>query len=283
MSTSARNYDHVARLAAALDGLSDAYLVVVTGAGISLASGIPTFRGSDPGAVWKRDLTELATYSFFREDPVESWRWYLSRFDTLTEARPNPAHRALVALERWQLRRGGRFLLVTQNIDTLHEDAGAREMVKVHGSSDRVRCPTDGCRRGAPAGSLLRAEVGLERFLADPGEATLPRCPECGDVLRPHVLWFDEYYGEHRDYQWPRVQEAAVTMGLGLFVGTSFAVGVTDIFLQSGLGAGVPLLTVDPAGNRVPYGGITVLQAKAEELLPAVCERLGIPLERPSA
>ncbi len=67
-------------------------------------------------------------------------------------------------------------------------------------------------------------------------------------------------------------------MSLGLFVGTAFAVGVTDMFLQAGLGAGVPIFTVDPAGSRVPYGGITVLQAKAEELLPAVCGELGITL-----
>ena len=86
--------DNVSRLAAALEPLSDAYLVVVTGAGISLASGIPTFRGSDPDAVWKRDVTELGTFRFFTEDPVGSWRWYMSRFDKVLEASPNPAHHA---------------------------------------------------------------------------------------------------------------------------------------------------------------------------------------------
>ncbi len=276
---------NVTLLADALDGPpagphEDDFLVVVTGAGISLASGIPTFRGSDPGAVWKRDVTEMATYRFFRQDPVDSWRWYLSRFDTLRSARPNPAHRALVDLERWQLARGGRFVLVTQNIDTLHEMAGSRQMVKVHGSSDRVRCPTNDCRHGAPTGSLPRPDDELEAFLAAPSRDALPRCPECGDVLRPHVLWFDEYYGEHRDYQWARVQEAAHRMSLGLFVGTSFSVGVTDLFLQAGLGAGTPIFTIDPAGGPLPYPGlgppaVTVLEEKAEELLPAVGERLG--------
>ncbi|MEE8526367.1 MAG: Sir2 family NAD-dependent protein deacetylase [Thermoanaerobaculia bacterium] len=266
------------QLAAALERLEDDFLVVVTGAGISAASGIPTFRGSDPDAIWKRDPTELATYRYFREDPVDSWRWYMSRFKSLIGARPNPAHLALTAIERWQLERGGRYLLVTQNIDTLHEQAGAREMVKVHGTSDRVRCPRPGCRHGAPRGSLARQEIAMEPFAAAPSMASLPRCPECGDVLRPHVLWFDEFYSEHEDYQWERVQEAAYRMSFGLFVGTSFSVGMTDMFLQAGLGSGVPIYSIDPAGSPLPVSGLNVLAAKAEELLPAVCGRLGIEL-----
>jgi NAD-dependent deacetylase len=118
-------------------------LVVVTGAGISAASGIPTFRGTDPDAIWKRDITELGTLAFFHENPVASWQWYLSRFDKVLSAKPNLGHVSIARLERWQLARGGGFLLVTQNIDTLHEQAGSRRMVKVHGSADRVRCPRD--------------------------------------------------------------------------------------------------------------------------------------------
>ncbi len=76
-------------------------ILVVTGAGISLASGIPTFRGSDKDAVWKRDVTELGTFHYFCMDPVGSWRWYLSRFAALAGAEPNDGHGALVALERW--------------------------------------------------------------------------------------------------------------------------------------------------------------------------------------
>src|SRR4051794_24017544 len=89
--------------------------LVVTGAGVSLASGIPTFRGTDVGAIWKKDVTELGTRAYFEEDPAGSWSWYLARFDAAVGAVPNPAHQALVALERWQRGRGGRFLLVTQN------------------------------------------------------------------------------------------------------------------------------------------------------------------------
>lgn len=267
---------NVRQLVEALEPLAGGYLVVVTGAGISLASGIPTFRGSDPGAVWKHDVTELATYRFFREDPVESWRWYMTRFHMVLGARPNPAHQALAALERWQLARGGRFLLVTQNVDTLHEDAGSRELVKVHGTADRLRCARSGCVHGAPRGSLPRADFDVAPFLESPSLEYVPRCPACGDVLRQHVLWFDEYYNEHEDYQWERVQEAAATMDLGLFIGTSFAVGVTETFLQHGIFSRVPMVSIDPGGARVFCRGLKVLAAKAEEVLPAACRELGI-------
>src|SRR5262245_27927002 len=85
-------------------------VLVVTGAGISLASGIPTFRGTDPGAVWKRDVTELGTVRYFEEEPEGSWSWYLSRFDSVRDAKPNPGHHALAALERWCASRSLPFL-----------------------------------------------------------------------------------------------------------------------------------------------------------------------------
>ncbi len=271
--------DPIDRLADAIDAVGDGFLLVVTGAGISLASGIPTFRGSDPDAVWKRDITELGTFQYFVEDPVGSWHWYMSRFDKVLGARPNPAHDALVTLERWQLERGGRFLVVTQNVDCLHRTAGARELVEVHGAADRVRCPADGCRHGSPSGSLPRPDLDLEAFLADPTEDKLPRCPACGSILRQHVLWFDEYYQGHDDYQWLRVQAAASAMDLALFVGTSFAVGVTDMYVQQAVTSRVPIFSIDPGGARAPYPGIQVLAEKAEELLPAVCERLGLDVD----
>ena len=90
-------------LAASLRGLGKGGLLVVTGAGVSVASGIPTFRGNDPGAIWKRDVTELGTRRYFEEDPVGSWRWYLQRFDRVADARPNAAHEAIVDLERQKL------------------------------------------------------------------------------------------------------------------------------------------------------------------------------------
>ena len=139
----------MSRLLEAVHQAGRGLILVVTGAGASHASGIPTFRGREPEAVWKQDDIDLATRRTFELDPVAQWSWYLRRFERLEGARPNPGHLALVELERWQTARGGGFLLVTQNIDTLHEEAGSRRLIKVHGSSDRLRCSRQGCRHGA--------------------------------------------------------------------------------------------------------------------------------------
>jgi NAD-dependent deacetylase len=245
---------------------------VITGAGVSLASGIPTFRGSDPGAVWSVDVTTLGTRAYFEREPAASWAWYLKRFSGLEGKEPNPAHRALVELEQLSAREGREFLLVTQNVDTLHEAAGSQALVKVHGSADRVRCSRDGCENGAPKGSLPRADFDVSALLADPVEANVPRCPACGSLLRQHVLWFDEYYTEHADYQYARAGRAMRSCGVTLFVGTSFAVGVTDNAL-SACRRRVPVWSIDPSGHS-PDAAVRVVAGKAEEVLPEVVARM---------
>jgi NAD-dependent deacetylase len=267
--------DAAGALAAAIAGPRGTSILVVTGAGVSLASGIPTFRGSDPDAVWARDLTELATRAYFTADPVGSWRWYLQRFDRALGAEPNPAHHALAQLERWQLARGGELLLVTQNVDPLHERAGSTRLVKVHGSADRVRCSRTGCAHGAPAGSLPRDDGALAAFRERPGLDTVPRCPACGALLRQHVLWFDEHYQEHRDYQLARVLASAERATLVLFAGTSFSVGITDLLLQTARRRAADLFAVDPSPPTWVPPGLRFLVAPAERLLPAAMLRLG--------
>ncbi len=264
-----------ARLSAALAAATGP-LLVVTGAGASLASGIPTFRGSDPGAVWTQDDMAMAKRATFERDPVGQWQWYLRRFSRLEKARPNAGHRAIVALERWQEARGGQFQLVTQNIDTLHEQAGSRRLIKVHGSSDRLRCSRYGCRNGSPRGSLPRSQSDLEAFQADPCRRTLPACPACGALLRAHVLFFDEMYDEHVDYRFDEVRRAADEAELMIFVGTSFSVGVTELLVSAAARRGVPRLSIDPGATRQPgWTGIQTLAAPAEDLLPEACRLLG--------
>ena len=275
MSDAAAAADTLARH---LESIGDGHLVVVTGAGISLASGIPTFRGTDPGAIWKKDVTELGARRFFESDPAGSWSWYTSRFDIVLDKQPNRAHRSLAALERWQVARSGRFLLVTQNVDPLHERAGSERLIKVHGSADRVRCTRHGCDHGAPHGSLARAGFDMTAFAAAPVLENLPRCPACRSLLRQHVLWFDEFYDEHDDYQWGRVLLAAQTLDCLLFVGTSLSVGVTELFLQAAIEMDRPVLAIDPGAARPPHPHITMLRAPSEDLLPAACARLGIEL-----
>ena len=276
MNDAADTADTADALAGRLESLGTGHPVVVTGAGVSHASGIPTFRGTDPGAIWKKDVTELGTRRFFESDPAGSWSWYTSRFDMVLDKRPNRAHHALAALERWHAARSGRFLLVTQNVDPLHERAGSERLIKVHGSADRVRCTRHGCEHGAPRGSLARADIDMTAFEADPVSGNLPRCPACGSLLRQHVLWFDEFYDEHEDYQWGRVLLAAQTLDCLLFVGTSLSVGVTDLFVRAAIELDRPVLAIDPGATRPPYPGITMLRDRSEDLLPAACARLGI-------
>ncbi|MDI3282583.1 Sir2 family NAD-dependent protein deacetylase [Polyangium sp. 15x6] len=268
--------DALATLTDAVRSTQADQILIVTGAGVSHASGIPTFRGSDPDAIWKRDVTELGTHAFFCEDPAGSWQWYLSRFENLEGKKPNPGHHAIVALERFQIERGGEFLLITQNIDTLHEQAGSRRMIKVHGTSDRYRCSRVGCELGAPEGSIAASEVDLTAFRANPVEANVPRCPSCGSFLRMHVLWFDETYAGHHDYHWRRVGFAAqVQAQLVIFAGTSFSVGVTDLVTKLALRRHVPVFNIDPT-PRVHERGIMSIAAGAEVALVEVCKRLGV-------
>jgi NAD-dependent deacetylase len=149
--------------------------VVLTGAGISTESGIPDFRS--PGGIWAEyDPMEYATIAAFRRDPVKVWEFYAPRFELLTNAEPNAGHLALAELER----RGLVAAVVTQNIDGLHQRAGSREVVEVHGSIRSATCLE--CREQVPleeVGAALRA-----------GPA--PSCPRCGAVLKPDVVMFGE-------------------------------------------------------------------------------------------
>ncbi len=253
-------------------------ILIVTGAGVSAASGIRTFRGSEPGALWRENDVALATADYFERDPVGHLAWYLERFAALDTARPNPGHHAIVEIERHLASEQTPTLLVTQNIDTLHEQAGSRNPIKVHGTGDRLRCSGRHCSLGSPSGSISRSSVDLESFREAPAAATLPRCPRCHAPLRPHVLFFDEYYTEHDDYRYVEVERAARDAELMLFVGTSFAVGVTSLLLEAGAERSVPMFSIDPAGSRAPaFVPVQGLAAAAEALLPAVAAGLRGP------
>ena len=263
-------------LVQAIKATNPAQILVLTGAGVSLASGIPTFRGSDVEAIWKRNPMELGTREYFEEDPAGSWKWYMARYDLVRDAKPNPGHFAIAALERYQLGRGGDFLLITQNIDTLHEKAGSQRMIKVHGTSDRLRCSRIGCQNGSPAGSLPIQEVDLAPFRADPVESNVPRCPVCKSFLRVHVLWFDEMYTEHRDYGWDDVcASVAHQAQLVIVAGTSFSVGVTALMLRHCGGRRVPIFNIDPSPT-VDNPRVQNIAAGSEVVLVDACRELGI-------
>jgi NAD-dependent deacetylase len=192
----------VARLAALVQERGP--VVVLTGAGVSTESGIPDFRSSS--GLWADvDPFEVATIDAFRRDPERVWSFYRQRFRSLLAAEPNAAHRALAELEA----RGHVRAVVTQNIDTLHERAGSREVVEVHGSIRRAVCLRCG------------GEEALDGVLRQLEERDAPLCPSCGAVLKPGVVLFGELLPVGAI---ERATQLAREAGLMLVVGSSLEV-----------------------------------------------------------
>jgi NAD-dependent deacetylase len=258
-----------AELEALLRDVRDARgnVVVLTGAGISAESGIPTFRGTDGyWVVGSRNYMpqEMATREMFDRAPEEVWRWYLHRFGLCREAEPNAGHAALVALERAL---GERFTLVTQNIDGLHRRAGSQRVFCIHGDAAWVRC-ADGCGLGK-ADLPPIVPRGPEPLTA--AERRALRCPGCGGWLRPHVLWFDEYYDEE-NYRMESALRAAAAADLLLVVGTS---GATNLPMQIGQLAfrrGTALVDVNPEEN--PFAELARRSPRGFFARGSACERL---------
>jgi NAD-dependent deacetylase len=178
--------------------------VVLTGAGVSTESGIPDFRS--PTGIWARyDPGEYATIDAFRRDPVKVWDFYARRLRALGDAQPNAAHVALAAMER----DGWVEAVVTQNIDCLHERAGQRTVVEVHGSIRTSSCPA--CETVVP----------LAEVVALLDDAPAPPCPRCSTILKPDVVMFGELMPEAAI---ARAFDLARSASLVLVVGSSLEV-----------------------------------------------------------
>ncbi len=227
-------------------------LVVLTGAGVSAESGLATFRG--PEGLWEgRDPMRLASPQAFRADPLTVWRFYDWRRRQALKARPNPAHRALAAWERTH----EQFLLVTQNVDGLHERAGNRKIMRLHGTLWRLRCAEE-CRE-------------FEDTREDLGELP-PRC-ECGALLRPAVVWFGEALpGEALR----RADRAARAAALVLVVGTSSLVYPAAALPLIARSAGAYVVEVNPEPTPITSQVDERLGGPAGEVLPAVAEAAGV-------
>jgi NAD-dependent deacetylase len=195
-------------------------VVALTGAGISVPSGIPDFRSPGTGLWENVNPMEVAHIDVFRRDPQRFWHFYGHRFTTLREKRPNGAHAALAELER----RGALEAVVTQNIDGLHAAAGTRELIEVHGSISHASCLE--CLR------RYELEDTRARLAADPDG--VPRC-DCGHPLKPDVVLFGEFLPEAA---MDRAAELAERADLLLCVGSSLEVypvaGLPSITLRAG-------------------------------------------------
>lgn len=218
---------------------------VLTGAGVSAESGIPTFRGA--GGIWEKyDLNKLATPEGFRRDPVLGWEWYQLRQREMKKARPNAAHKVIADMER----HFPSFHVITQNIDGMHERAGSRNVIELHGSIWRMRCERDG--------TMIQ--------LDGPVQDIPPFC-HCGSILRPDVVWF----GEHL----PREAiEAAARVACESEV--LFVVGTSAVVYPA---AALPLLAKKSGGTVIEMNlestdlsarADASLLGKAGEVLPEV-------------
>lgn len=225
-------------------------LVVLTGAGISAESGIPTFRGKDGfWTVGSREYQpqQMATREMFAREPEAVWAWYLYRRALCRAAEPNEGHLALVELEGMLQER---FLLITQNVDGLHLRAGTTpgRLYQIHGNLHLARCVA-GC--GYPIWDLPAALVlggTVRRTSLDEAERAALRCPGCGEWARPHVLWFDESYDDD-NYHLSASLDAVRRAAMLLVVGTT---GATNLPMQLGLSAlrqGATIVDVNPAPN----------------------------------
>jgi NAD-dependent deacetylase len=219
-------------------------ITVLTGAGISADSGVPTFRGAD--GLWRNYRAEdLATPNAFERDPRLVWEWYNWRRELIASKRPNPAHEAVAELER----RCPQFWLITQNVDGLHRAAGSRKISEIHGNIWMVRCTA--CRSVAE-----NRDVPI---------ALLPSCRRCGGLLRPHIVWF----GESLDAgDLARCASVLRSCDVLLVIGTSGVVYPAAGFASSAKDAGAFVVEINldptPQSELVDVS----LQGRAKDIVP---------------
>ncbi len=223
---------------------------MLTGAGVSTESGIPDFRS--PTGIWAQyDPMEYATIDAFLADPVKVWEFYARRFGVLKDARPNAAHEALAELERAGYVRA----IVTQNVDRLHELAGSRDVVEVHGSIGTCSCLACGLR------------VSFDEVLRMLEDAPAPVCKSCGSILKPDVVMFGELLPVAA---LERATQLARGAGLLRVVGSSLAVfPVADLPLEA-IAAGGLLAIVNREPTPYDHDAALVIHAGAGETLDTV-------------
>jgi NAD-dependent deacetylase len=241
-----------ALLARAADALRKArHVCVLTGAGISAESGIPTFRDALTGLWAKFRPEDLATPEAFERDPKFVWDWYEFRRELVRQAEPNPGHFALAELAG----RVPRFTLVTQNVDGLHQRAGSKGVLEYHGNILRDRC----C---------------VELIIADRSEDSrhgLPRCAACGGLLRPDVVWFGEAIPRG-----PMLAAAGAAESCDVFlsIGTSSLVYPAAGLAESALRAGATVIEVNPERTDLSRAADIVLGGPSGLLLPRLLAAL---------
>lgn len=235
------------------------HVVVLSGAGISAESGIPTFRDQLTGLWARHDPQRLETAKAFRENPALVWGWYLWRRQQMLQAQPNPAHCAIARLAG-----GGRHLtVITQNIDDLHERAGSQGVVHLHGSLITPKCFA--CHRPAEP-TAAEQSVSQEGELVEP-----PRCKRCNGRLRPGVVWFGE---DLPAGAWKSAAQAARDCDVLLSIGTSGVVMPAASLPDLALAAGAVLIHINPIDVSMGEPKELMLIGEAGRVLPALLEQV---------
>lgn len=226
-----------------LQRLKDANKIVfVTGAGISQESGIPTFRGKD--GLWKKhDPMKLATINAFYESPRLVWDWYENRRKAMFEAHPNVAHKAIANLEKYK-----EVVVLTQNIDGLHQRAGSTNVLELHGSIIRIKCTVCNFRDN----------------ITEPFSDLPPKC-KCGNILRPDVVWFGEPLPQD---VWNKAIAHAMSCDIMIIAGTSLEVSPANTLPIYAIQNQACLVEVNPQKTMMSGDMQLVLRTKSANALP---------------
>jgi NAD-dependent deacetylase len=223
------------------------HVTVLTGAGVSAESGVPTFRQAQTGLWAQYDPHELATPTAFRRNPKLVWDWYAWRRELVSQAQPNPAHLALVAMAQLV----PIFTLVTQNVDNLHQRAGRQAVIELHGNITRTKCAGDG--------RIIPTWPESDDYP--------PRCPDCGHYLRPDVVWFGENLPRAALEQ---ALEAAQRCDLFFSIGTSALVQPAASLPLLAVENGAVLVEINPDQTPLTQAADYALHGPAGEVLPAL-------------
>ena len=219
-------------------------IAVLTGAGISADSGVPTFRGEE--GLWRNFRAEdLATPEAFLNNPRLVWEWYNWRRELIASKTPNPAHLSLVELEK----KAPAFTLMTQNVDGLHLLAGTKNLVELHGNIWKVRC----------------TQCGVITNNLDVPIKLLPYCSRCQGLIRPHIVWFGEALNPD-DIQ--NSQKTLETCDVMLVIGTSGMVQPAASFAGKARSAGALVIEINPASTFDKESVDLSLQGRAKDIVP---------------
>lgn len=236
--------------------LSSKYTVVFTGAGISTPSGIPDFRSANTGLWTKSDPMEVASYSAFRYHPDKFFNWLKPLAEHILNASPNSAHEGLAQLEQ----AGYVKAVITQNIDGLHQKAGSKQVVEVHGSMNHLRCMI--CQ------SIYPAEAYFQPFISA-GE--FPRCTNCGSLLKPEITLFEEMLPYEA---WSSAVNYSEHADLFIVIGSSLEVTPASSLPLTALQSGAKLIINTLSSTYLDQQADLVLPYGVAEVVPAITQKV---------